>query len=365
MALVVQGRRPDPPVRDPTGERELRAYLFEDLFATRYDEGILPATRLARAVPPWARLARAVQRRSDEYDVVVTWSERVTLSLMALQAIARSGKPHVAMLYWFSRPSIRFPMLAFARSLHAIVTWSSVQRRYAIEHLGVPAEKIYLIRHYVDQLFWTPRERPIDTIASVGAEMRDYPTLLEALRGTDLRCHIAADHVRVDRMGFARRIGIEQFARKAGGNVTIGRKTLSDLRDLYARSRFVVVPLQKSDTDNGITVILEAMAMGKPVICSRTQGQVDAIQDGVTGLFVPVGDAKALRGAMLELWNDPARATAMGKAGRAYIEKHHALEKFCRDAQGAIDASLDGRPATDGLFAPPPPPIGAQASAKG
>jgi glycosyltransferase involved in cell wall biosynthesis len=359
MALVVRGHRSEPIERDPTGEREQRAYLFEDLFAARYDEAILPASSLARAAPGWARLAHAVQRRSDEYDVVVTWSERVALSLMALQAIARSGKPHVAMLYWFSRPSVRLPMLAFAQSLHAIVTWSSVQRRYAIEHLGVPAEKIYLIRHYVDQLFWAPRERPIDTICSAGAEMRDYPTLLEAVRGTDLQCHIAADHVRVDRMGFARRIGTEQFARMAGGNVTIGRKTRVELRELYARARFVVVPLQKSDTDNGITVILEAMAMGKPVICSRTAGQVDAIQDGVTGLFVPVGDAKALRDAMLELWNDPVRAAAMGRAGRAYIEKHHALEKFCRDVQGAIDASLDGRPATGGLFAPPSPPLSA------
>ena len=48
--------------------------------------------------------------------------------------------------------------------------------------------------------------------------------------------------------------------------------------------------------------------MGKPVICSRTRGQVDVIEEGVTGLFVPVGDEKALRAAMLELWHDPARA---------------------------------------------------------
>src|ERR1019366_5413789 len=134
-----------------------------------------------------------------------------------------------------------------------------------------------------------------------------------ALRGTDLQCHIAADHVRVDRFGFARRVRTDRFSRMAGQSVTIGRRTTTDLRELYARSRFVVVPLQRSDTDNGVTVILEAMAMGKPVICSRTRGQVDVINDGVTGLFVPVGDVKALRAAMLELWNDPDRASEMGR----------------------------------------------------
>jgi glycosyltransferase involved in cell wall biosynthesis len=283
---------------------------------------------------------------------------------MALQARSRAGKPHVAMMYWFSRPSVRVPMLAFAKSLHAIVTWASTQRRYAIERLGIPPEKIYLIKHFVDELFWSPRARAIDTICSVGAEMRDYPTLLEALRGTELRCHVAADHVRVDRMGFARRIGADRFGRLAGGNVTIGRKPASELRELYARSRFVVVPLQASDTDNGITVILEAMAMGKPVICSRTNGQVDVIEEGVTGLFVPVGDPTALRAAMLELWNDPARADAMGRAGRAYVERHHTLEKFCGDAKGAIDASLEGRPATSTPFSAPSP-LGVGASSKG
>jgi glycosyltransferase involved in cell wall biosynthesis len=300
------------------------------------------------------RLAIEVQRRSEEYDVVVTWSERVSVSLMALQRFMRGGKPHVAMLYWFSRPSVQFPLRALANGLHAIVTWSSAQRNYAVERLGIPSEKLYLVKHFVDQLFWSPRQREIDMICGAGAEMRDYPTLLAALQGTDLRCHIAADHVRVDRLGFARRISTEEFLGRAGANVTIGRLPPTELRELYARSRFVVVPLQQTDTDNGINVILEAMAMGKPVICSRTRGQVDVIQEGVTGLFVPVGDPSALRAAMLELWNDPARAEAMGRAGRAYVEKHHTLEKFSRDVKGAIDASLEGRTAApDGSFPMP------------
>ena len=351
MALAVAGRRragSNGVARDTTGESAPRGFVFDDIFVKRYDESLVddaPAHLRAiyRPLPSWMRLALEVHRRRDEYDVIVTWSERVTLSLMAIQALTRTGKPHVPLMYWFSRPSVRAPMRAFGRSLHAIVTWASVQRRYAIDELGVPAAKIHMVKHFVDTLFWSPR-RGVDAgdgICAAGAEMRDYPTLIEALRGTDLRCHIATDHVRVDRYGFARRVSAAQFARTSGLNVTVGRKAAPELRDLYARSRFVVVPLQRSDTDNGITVILEAMAMGKTVVCSRTEGQVDVIEDGVTGVFVPQGDPRALRETMRALLADPARCERIGRAARAYVDKYHAIEKFTRDVKSAIDASLD------------------------
>jgi glycosyltransferase involved in cell wall biosynthesis len=189
-----------------------------------------------------------------------------------------------------------------------------------------------------------------DMICGVGAEMRDYATLLEALRGTGLRCHIATDHVRIPgrfRLLNDRRVPIGNIGAGPDTNITAGRVSLTELRNLYARSRFVVVPLLPSDTDNGVTVILEAMAMGKPVICSRTRGQVDVIQEGVTGLYVPIGDAAALRAAILSLWNEPQRARQMGRNARALVERHHTLEKFTATARSAAEASLDGRPAPD------------------
>ena len=144
-----------------------------------------------------------------------------------------------------------------------------------------------------------------------------------------------------------RRVPIDALSVPLDAKVTVGRKTLLELRELYARSRFVVVPLVPSESDNGVTVILEAMAMGKPVICSRTRGQVDVIQDGVTGIYVPVGHPTALREAMLSLWNDPQRARTMGARARAYVEQHHTLEQFAWNVRAAAEASLAGRPATD------------------
>jgi glycosyltransferase involved in cell wall biosynthesis len=280
----------------------------------------------------------------------VTWGERLSLALTIVQRFARSRKPHIAMMYQFTKPNIQIPLRLFGKSLHAVITWTSVQRRYLIERLGYPSERAYLVRHFVDQLFYSPRAAEEDTICSVGAEMRDYPTLIEAIRGTELRCHIATDHVRIPhriRLVTDRRVPVDMLSVPVDAKVTIGRKTLLELRDLYARSRFVVVPLVPSDSDNGVTVILEAMAMGKPIVCSRTRGQVDVVQDEVTGIYVPVGDPVALREAMLLLWNKPQRAHGMGARARAYVEQYHTLEGFAMNVRAAAEASLEGQPAPD------------------
>jgi glycosyltransferase involved in cell wall biosynthesis len=337
-------------LRDPSAATGPRNYVFDDAFSPMLDESILGNLEPSRRVPLWWRLAREIQRRHAEYDAVLSWGERLSLALLAQQQFTRVGKPHIAMMYQFEKPNIRLPLNAFKKNLHAVVTWSTVQRRALIERLRFPAERVYLIRHYVDQVFYSPRQIEEDMICAVGAEMRDYATLKEAVAGTGLRCHIAADSVRIPgrfRLLNDRRVSIGDIGARSDPNITEGRMSLVDLRNLYARSKFVVVPLLPSDTDNGVTVILEAMAMGKPVICSRTRGQVDVIEEGVTGLYVPVGDAAALRSAIMSLWNEPARAQQMGRNARAYVERNHTLEKFTTTTRSAAEAALDGRPAPD------------------
>lgn len=338
-----------PMLRDPSGATVPRAYVFDDAFSPAWDESM--QDEAAQGKPRTrSRMAREILRRQDEYDAVVTWGEKLTFALLLRQRLAAASKPHIAMMYQFEKPNVRVPMALLKKKLHAVVTWSSVQRRVLIDAMNFPAERVYLIRHYVDQVFYSPRAVADEMISAVGAEMRDYATLKEALRGTGIRCHIAADHVRIPgrlRLLNDRRVAIEDIGGHADPLVTQGRMTLLELRDLYARSRFVVIPLLPSDTDNGVTCILQAMAMGKPVICTRTRGQVDVIEDGVTGLYVPLGDAAAMRAAILSLWNDPARARQMGLNARAHIEKYHTLEMFTATTRSAATAALEGRAAPE------------------
>jgi glycosyltransferase involved in cell wall biosynthesis len=63
-------------------------------------------------------------------------------------------------------------------------------------------------------------------------------------------------------------------------------------------------------------VVMEAMCLGKPVVASGNGGASEQVEEGVTGLLVPAGDAAALADAIGSLLADPARAAAMGIAGK-------------------------------------------------
>jgi glycosyltransferase involved in cell wall biosynthesis len=62
--------------------------------------------------------------------------------------------------------------------------------------------------------------------------------------------------------------------------------------------------------------ILEAMALGRPVVTSDVGGAAEAVADGETGMVVPPGDTAAAAAALAALAADPARARSMGEAGR-------------------------------------------------
>jgi glycosyltransferase involved in cell wall biosynthesis len=62
--------------------------------------------------------------------------------------------------------------------------------------------------------------------------------------------------------------------------------------------------------------VLEAMALGRPVIASRVGGTADAVLDGETGFLVEPGDVKAAADALVTLAGDRRRAADMGAAGR-------------------------------------------------
>src|SRR5437870_13787013 len=86
------------------------------------------------------------------------------------------------------------------------------------------------------------------------------------------------------------------------------------LRDLYGRASAVVVPVVESDFQAGVTVVLEAMAMGKAVVATAARGWANVIEDGVDGLLVPPGDARALRGALTRVLEDDVLRARLGRA---------------------------------------------------
>jgi N-acetyl-alpha-D-glucosaminyl L-malate synthase BshA len=73
---------------------------------------------------------------------------------------------------------------------------------------------------------------------------------------------------------------------------------------------------------------LEAMASEVPVVGTRCGGLEELVEDGRTGRLLPVGAVDAMADAAIEILADPARQTAMGRAGRAEAEEVYSVERI-------------------------------------
>jgi glycosyltransferase involved in cell wall biosynthesis len=69
-------------------------------------------------------------------------------------------------------------------------------------------------------------------------------------------------------------------------------------------------------------VLLEAAAAGAPVVSTTVTGVVDIVQDGLTGILVPPGDAPALARAVGRLLDEPETAARMARAAQSMIREH-------------------------------------------
>ena len=74
--------------------------------------------------------------------------------------------------------------------------------------------------------------------------------------------------------------------------------------------------------------ILEAMATGLPVVATRTGGNPELVQEGVTGMLTPVGDHQALAGALGAYLSDPLLRALHGSAGRQRATDEFSLERM-------------------------------------
>jgi len=95
-------------------------------------------------------------------------------------------------------------------------------------------------------------------------------------------------------------------------------------------------------------VFPQAMAAGLPVVATRVDGAADAVEDGVSGILVDVGDSAALGRALVRLASDPELRRRMGAAGRARVEEFSA-ERMVRQLEDIYAALASQRvPPPDG-----------------
>jgi glycosyltransferase involved in cell wall biosynthesis len=83
--------------------------------------------------------------------------------------------------------------------------------------------------------------------------------------------------------------------------------------------------------------LLEAMAAGRPAVCTAVGGVSEIIDEAVTGYLVPPRDPAALAERLVSLLGDPARIRVMGGAARARLESEFTLERSVCNAEKTIE----------------------------
>ena len=223
------------------------------------------------------------------------------------------------------------------RRMDRVLVHSPNQIELLHRRLGFSREQLHLIPYGVDTEYWAPgpRQEDADLVLSTGREHRDHQTLVDAVAGTarlfvtDSSAHSPRAHRRVPQTWpeWVERRALSHF----------------ELREHYDRAAVVVVPLLPTAYPFGITSLLEAMAMAKPVVVSDTEGLRGIVEHGRTGLVVPPGDPTAMRRAVRGLLEDADAREGLGQAARAAVIGRFGLDQFVDELGRHLD-ELAGRP---------------------
>lgn len=293
-------------------------------------------------------------------DIRGTWAARVLRVRAAMRAerpdlVIAKGKKQARMAAWGRRTGGGGRVVMFLGATHELdarrwvdrLTWKQVDagivvahgaaRWYAGEGFG-PPDKMHVLWKGIDRARFTAAEgRAAATRAALGLGADDlaigtvgrlaWQKGIDDLFAAVRQLRTTLPHARFFVAGGGRDAGLVEAAAAApelAGAVTLlGQR--NDVPELLAAMDIVV---QSSKREAMAQTTLEAMAVGRPVVSTTTVGADEAIEDGVSGLLVPVGDPTALAARIRELAGDRARRESLGRAARARIDEHFTSERM-------------------------------------
>lgn len=134
------------------------------------------------------------------------------------------------------------------------------------------------------------------------------------------------------------RVQIGDNYRQTGVDVRmLGKRT--DVTSCLAASDVFLFPTLHENLSNAL---LEAMAVGLPVIATAVGGNAEVLRKG-GGVLVPRGDSAAFAEALVRLSGDPRARESLGRGGREVIRMHYSLENMCRSYDRVYREVLDQR----------------------
>jgi glycosyltransferase involved in cell wall biosynthesis len=219
-----------------------------------------------------------------------------------------------------------------------VVAISDAVRRHLADDLGVAQRKIYLIESGIDLEAFVPadeqqkRERrqrfhlgeePVLGMIARLSDVKGQDVLIEAMR----KIVGAVSNVTLLLVGEGR---MEARLRKRVGRLHLQDhvrfiSVVNKTQEMLSLFDVFVVPSRQEGL--GLS-IMEAQAMGLPVVASRVGGIPSLIEDGKTGVLVEPGKSDLLAEAIIGLLRDKGRSKTIGAAGRTFIQENYSSEKM-------------------------------------
>jgi len=190
-------------------------------------------------------------------------------------------------------------------------------------------EDLVIVRCGVDTGSIEPTPDPngeVFEMVSVGrlVEKKGFNVLLQAL---SLLSEKGVSPIRLTLAGDGpMRAELEAMAATLSGAVEVdfrGEATNLQAMELMAHADLFVLPCAvtpSGDRDGIPVVLMEAMAYGRCVVSGDLETIRELVEDGVSGVMVPPGDAAALESVLAELRSDPQRRSALGQQARRRVE---------------------------------------------
>ncbi len=306
-----RGLRPD---ASPYGLHRLAAHGVPVLPSVSRQPGGPLSSRVANSLRhrggggEWWAEART--RVIPGVDLRVCWDERT-----GVPAALWPGGPDVATGVIWLTDALRMPAALAALSRRALsraaAVWafSTAQLPVLRDDWGVSEKSLHWVPFGIDYEFWSPAVEDSDVdgpplVLGVGNDRhRDHTGLIAAVAGLPARLELVTA-LPVD------------VPPEVGERVPVLDHVA--LRARYAAASVIAVLLTPNRHVSGLTTVLEAQAMGRPVVVTDTPGMRDYVSPD-SAVLVPSGDRDAARHAIADLLADEGRAAAMGVAGREFV----------------------------------------------
>jgi glycosyltransferase involved in cell wall biosynthesis len=233
------------------------------------------------------------------------------------------------------------------RAAKFVATCTRFNKQYLAALAGAgAADRIVVSYHGVDLERFRPAPRRAGPfrILAVGTIItcKGFDDLIEACgilagKNVPFECAIVGDGAErrrlerlIERLELADRVSITGYVSQEA------------LVPLYQQASVVALPAI-ADAHFGIpNVLLEALAVETPVVCTKLPSMPEMMEDGVQGLYVPERAPEALAAALEALARDPARGRAMGEAGRRTVQALFDTEKNIAVLEQALRAAARG-----------------------